>query len=918
MRWLQTEYLLKGLYLGLVVYAALLMSDAPAPHKASLLEFNLVSLGGLGVCLFAAALLKTRAGYRPVQGVGEYLLFLMLESPVLVYTGIIGGAGIAAYFLLYPLNQPPLALNHPEMAEELLWPTLGGGLALGLVLNTVRQVRKREVRLAVILLLAAVAVVALLAWFDTGEGGEGAAKQVKDPTVFAIQLLLGLPLFYLLSFAGQEEESEVEIGVMCAVISLAVGVLTRDHKDFQWAVVLGPVILYLWYTFRVLPPLRIYKHTLRGYAHGRIGRHARALRSFRRALQLDPRAALARKGFWHVHTTLDIDRLSGDKELLGLVDFELCLERAGGLLIEGKPTEAQMSEARRLLDLVVSQRRDKQPAVDYWRAVALLHENQVDQAAGLLERVLDPATYGGDNRQRQAVLFPAWQLGLLLHRGLRERVGEPQLAQPGRRIEAIAAVERHIADNGAGGHVMELKKLLYGGLTEAEYREAVGVAAPSEQPPQPPADAALPEPAAPATTEAGAVLHRVQGMAESAGTAVQGAVRDLAEKAGAAVPWSLRNLLGRSVGGFFGGGRPPAPLKDFDYTFAREVGVGLVKDPGRWLRGAELLRIAADGLPGHRPTLFVEIAKAYQRAEDEEGALEYFGLARQSGRAYGVKNLGAADANAYFATVKYLGELAMFKGDLEGAVENLRLLMESPNAGADTYGKLAEAYEKLGDFFNAMRYNETALQYRPSDPHLRQRKEHYYFNLSVEQLKANLTALQPFFDFNYCLTRAKTILDNPAYSGAEWLEVAVHLMSLATVVESNSFRARLLQARVKLRLGERDEGQSILEKIRDPRPESFASGEEETAWFHAQQALGDLYMEIGRPDLAIQCYATFRESHLSGAKTVYKMGQAFEQTGDVARAIKCYKLVTGYEGNPLVWDARQALSRLQAGGTAAG
>jgi hypothetical protein len=28
--------------------------------------------------------------------------------------------------------------------------------------------------------------------------------------------------------------------------------------------------------------------------------------------------------------------------------------------------------------------------------------------------------------------------------------------------------------------------------------------------------------------------------------------------------------------------------------------------------------------------------------------------------------------------------------------------------------------------------------------------------------------------------------------------------------------------------------------------------------------------------------------------------------------VKCYKLVTGYEGNPLVYDARGALSRLGA------
>jgi predicted Zn-dependent protease len=79
------------------------------------------------------------------------------------------------------------------------------------------------------------------------------------------------------------------------------------------------------------------------------------------------------------------------------------------------------------------------------------------------------------------------------------------------------------------------------------------------------------------------------------------------------------------------------------------------------------------------------------------------------------------------------------------------------------------------------------------------------------------------------------------------------------------------------------------------------------------QILGDLYMEVSKPDLAIPCYNEFRKSHRSGAKTLFKMGQAYEQIGDTVRAIKAYKQVAAFDGNPLVYEANSAISRLQAG-----
>jgi tetratricopeptide (TPR) repeat protein len=80
----------------------------------------------------------------------------------------------------------------------------------------------------------------------------------------------------------------------------------------------------------------------------------------------------------------------------------------------------------------------------------------------------------------------------------------------------------------------------------------------------------------------------------------------------------------------------------------------------------------------------------------------------------------------------------------------------------------------------------------------------------------------------------------------------------------------------------------------------------------ACRLLGDLYLgELSRPDLAVPCYQEFRQSAKSGADTSYKLGQAYEQLGDKARAVKCYQQVVSFDGHPLAGEAHDALYRLQ-------
>jgi tetratricopeptide (TPR) repeat protein len=811
MRWLQTEYLLKGVYLGLVLFAAFQQAAAP-PGSAweSLGKVNLAAVAGLVLALALAGLSKLREGYRVRGRLLVFVLFLLLESPTLVYAGILGGtlAGI------YLIRQPG--------ADDLFLPILLGGGAAGLAFGVLHQVQRRDLRIGLILALAAALVALGTTQLDQFE--------LKDPTLFAVQLLLGIPFFYLLTFAGHEEESEVEIGAACAALGLGLYILTRDLTQIKSLAFVLPVALYFGYTLKVLPGLRVLKHAFRGLSYLRVGRHRRSLQAFRRALQLDPNNRLAQEGFWDVHRALDLEQLARDPQTLALVDLNLCLERAGSLLVQGRPSPDRLDEAQRLLDLV--QRLDPrlQPPIDYWRAVALTHARQYDQAAATLEHLLDPGHYGADNPQRREILLQAWQLALLLHEELRRRVGAPQLAQPGRRMEAIAAVERHLAARAEDKDGWGLKRLLYQDVTEAEYEAFAG--------------------------------------------------------AGAAAA-------------------------DFDHPYVQQLGLALIDDTGRWRRGGEYLRMAARGLPALGPTIFVQIAQAHQRAGHVDDARHNYELAKRAGLAVGPKNLADPERQAYFATVKLLGEDALARDDVEAAIENYRLYTESERSGIETLRTLAGLYERKGDALAAARVASQALQYNSKDKDLLERKDKYYYSIAPEDLRARLEQVRGWFDFDYCLSRARTILDG-RHVDVEWLDVAHHLIQLALVVHPDSRPAQVLLARALLRYGEREQALAVLEGVRTPKPEKFAGGDDEEAWFAACQLLSDLYLEIGKPDLAVPCLIDFRHSAKSGARTLFKLGQAYEQLGDLKRAVRSYKQVTAYEGNPLTPDAYDALRRLQA------
>src|SRR5207245_1927325 len=168
---------------------------------------------------------------------------------------------------------------------------------------------------------------------------------------------------------------------------------------------------YYLHTIRVQPGLNVFKYVVRGISYSHVGRYRRALLAFRRALQLDPNNALAREGLWSVHRAMDFEQVARDPETLALIDVDMCMERAGALLMS-PPSQARLQEAHRLLSLVLGQRPVMQPAIQYWRSVAATHTRNFDEAVAELETLLDPSRYSPEDPHRLAVLLPAWQLAL--------------------------------------------------------------------------------------------------------------------------------------------------------------------------------------------------------------------------------------------------------------------------------------------------------------------------------------------------------------------------------------------------------------------------------------------------------------------------------------------------------------------------
>ena len=186
MRWPYLEYVLKGLFLGLVVYAALQVGIEPAAMATAsppCLRFNLPLLLGLVLALSVAAVTKMRQGYQIKGRALFFFILLLLESHTLVYLGVIGGAIVGACLVLQ------------WHTTDLLWQVLGGGAVLGVIFVLQRLIRARLIRLSVILVVASALATGLFLVADLrtrfgAAPGIARAAIVRPPAVAGDSFLL--------------------------------------------------------------------------------------------------------------------------------------------------------------------------------------------------------------------------------------------------------------------------------------------------------------------------------------------------------------------------------------------------------------------------------------------------------------------------------------------------------------------------------------------------------------------------------------------------------------------------------------------------------------------------------------------------------------------------------------------------------
>ena len=468
MRSVQFEYVLKGVFLGLWAFVAL-RQDPTNPNWNALRRVVEWMSAGLGVGLGVSLIWQLYRGYRPGRNPLGFLILVLLEGSFWIYLGLVGG--LAAGLLLDPADP-----TNPR-SDWLGFCTVAGAV-LGFGFYQLRQIQDWTWRFGLAAGVGALLVAVAVFYIDSPE-----KLNITDPAArrtLGYFVLIGLPFFYLLTFCGDAEESEIEIAALCAAMALGIWMTGAAKGSMEAISFLVPAVIYFVYSTRWLPGLKVFKHTLRGYGNLHVGRIRDALYSFRRARQINPKSQLANEGLWELHKRVDIATLANDPAALELLDYGFCLDRAGALLIgSGTPTPKARAEADGMLELVAKQKPETTARVDYLRAVSLTHAKHFDVAAETLHRLLDPET-PYDAKWRKPVLFPAWDLALRLHPELVSRLGEAEVAKPGRRIEAIGAVERMLREAPDDPSAVELKRVLYSSLTEPEFVSAAASDAPTD------------------------------------------------------------------------------------------------------------------------------------------------------------------------------------------------------------------------------------------------------------------------------------------------------------------------------------------------------------------------------------------------------------------------------------------------------
>lgn len=438
------EYVLKGTYLALAYVLA-----ATCEELWQLGLVLIAMIASFAVCVGFAA--RNDRGRKAASG--NWLargVLALLDHSLAAYCGVLAGLAIGVMWI--------------GASPVFVVAVAAVGSAIGLGLVALVALRGRGRRWAIAAMLAA-----SCAWWLIGPQQQFAGLALPQGFVTATVLAAAIAGFYLLVFAGRAEETELEVGLLCGGIVLAL-VQVQLPPLAQRIVVIVPLALFVVYCERVRKSLAIFKHIIRAMSYEQQRDLRESLRSYQLALRLNRRSDLAQAGNWRIHKKLDLASLADDKAMLELIDPLVCLDRARSLLAKRECSRDQTDEVQKLLDIVAYRRPDLPLTVGRERVAALLVEGEGAAALRLIQQwsaVSAPTIAALPDHEAEA-LYRMWCLALR----------DPQLAGTGgldllentsARFSFLAVLERRLRQAPNDDTAVAFKPFLYDKITVADY-----------------------------------------------------------------------------------------------------------------------------------------------------------------------------------------------------------------------------------------------------------------------------------------------------------------------------------------------------------------------------------------------------------------------------------------------------------------
>ncbi|MBX9654543.1 hypothetical protein K2Y11_13090 [bacterium] len=418
-RWLLSEYLLKGLYLGLACQAAISVQ--------SIRDVAVVVSGSLAVPLLVvvAALIRRPSRVSARGDSFAKIILALIDHPFLIHVGIPIGVVTSFVYLGWSIPHTLLAAT--------IGLLIGGGI-YALVALRKRVLRRGAMTIALLAILGLVILAVSTGRFaPSGSGG-----------IVALSLACSALVLYLLTFSGRSEETELDIGMICLLLSLALGSVDTA-PTIRSIVLLGPVGLYVVYCERIRKQFVVFKHIVRAMDQERRGNWRDALIAYRLALKSDPKSELATAGSWRVHRQIDPHQIVGQDDLISLIDPDACLVRATALIQSNQPSKEHLSEAQQLLEIVDRREPNRHWTIELRRIDALLAENRVEEARLRAKAVsmVDPRSLPELPAIEVESLFQLWTN--LLRRPELLSVGTALLQDEHAVFDVIAVVEERLS-----------------------------------------------------------------------------------------------------------------------------------------------------------------------------------------------------------------------------------------------------------------------------------------------------------------------------------------------------------------------------------------------------------------------------------------------------------------------------------------